>query len=317
MDINGTLISELPIIQALNLSEEISNTEISPINNSYNKSIYSINETFVSNSTLEINPISHEISKSSILESTRINLKEINKSTIIENTSFSNNITYSTHMNEISNNKNDTYINNLDSTVLNIVTNSIKENNQIIANISANNKFDVTNVTSHITEQNNSKNIHNKFIDNLDPKLILGLEIFFPIIVLIIAIIFILYCIKRKKKILIQENINNEKNGIKFQNIVNTIPYNRVQNTSGFNVGINPNNYSMSEIKVQNLKDEIHNIINNNSGGSNSSGKRKREKRKMGNNNMNYSSQENNKGIQNEIQEEIKKYVIDEHINNN
>ena len=72
----------------------------------------------------------------------------------------------------------------------------------------------------------------------------------------------------------------------------------------------------MSEIKVQNLKDEIHNIINNNSGSS-SSGKRKREKRKTGNNNnINLSSQENNKGIQSEIQEEIKKYVIDEHINN-
>ena len=72
----------------------------------------------------------------------------------------------------------------------------------------------------------------------------------------------------------------------------------------------------MSEIKVQNLKDEIHNIITNNSGGSNSSGKRKREKRKMGNKNVNNSSQENNKGIQNEIKEEIKQYVIDEHLNN-
>ena len=114
----------------------------------------------------------------------------------------------------------------------------------------------------------------------------------------------------------IQENINNENNGIKFQNIANSTPYNRVQNTSGFNVGLNPNNFSMSEIKVQNLKDEIHNIINNNSGSS-SSGKRKREKRKTGNNNnINLSSQENNKGIQSEIQEEIKKYVIDEHINN-
>ena len=41
---------------------------------------------------------------------------------------------------------------------------------------------------------------------------------------------------------------------------------------------MNENNISMSEIKVQNLKDEIHNIITNNSGGSNSSGKRKREK---------------------------------------
>ena len=72
----------------------------------------------------------------------------------------------------------------------------------------------------------------------------------------------------------------------------------------------------MSEIKVQNLKDEIHNIITNKSSGSNSSGKRKRDKRKMGNNNLNI-SQENNRGIQNEMKEEIKQYVIDEHLNKN
>ena len=73
----------------------------------------------------------------------------------------------------------------------------------------------------------------------------------------------------------------------------------------------------MSEIKVQNLKDEIHNIITNKSSGSNSSGKRKREKRRMGNNNkINSSSQENNIGAQNQIKEEIKQYVIDEHLNN-
>ena len=73
----------------------------------------------------------------------------------------------------------------------------------------------------------------------------------------------------------------------------------------------------MSEIKVQNLKDEIHNIINNSSGGSNSSGKRKREKRKMGNNKNLNISEENNRGIQNEMKEEIKQYVIDEHLNKN
>ena len=313
MDINKTILPESQIIKKLNSSEEISNISYSEMNN------ININGTIFNNLSFEINSTSDEISKS-IPESTETNFKEINKSQIIKNISFSNNITYSTLLNDIINNQNDSYINNPDTTTFNKATEFIKENNQIINNITTNNinnNYNVTNISNQLINQNNTKNAQNKIIDNLDPKFILGLEIFLPIIVIIIVIIFILYCIKRKKNILIQENINNEKNGIKFQNIVNSTPYNRVQNTSGFNVGLNPNNFSMSEIKVQNLKDEIHNIINNNSGGSNSSGKRKREKRKMGNNNVNFSSQENNKGIQNEIQEEIKKYVIDEHINNN
>ena len=313
MDFNETiLLPESEIIKKLNLTEKITNLSFSEINS------ININENITNKLTLEIQSSSDEILKS-IPDSTETNLKEINNSQIIENISISNNITFSSHINDIINNKNDTYINNLNTTTFNIETELLKESNQIINNIPTNitNKgSNVTNISNNLTNQNNTKNAHNKIIDNLDPKLILGLEIFFPIILIIIAIIFILYCIKRKKKLLIQENINNEKNGIKFQNIVNSTPYNRVQNTSGFNVGLNPNNLSMSEIKVQNLKDEIHNIITNKSSGSNSSGKRKRDKRKMGNNNINYSSKENNKGIQNEIQEEIKKYVIDEHINN-
>ena len=313
MEFNETiLIPESEIIKKLYLTEKITNLSFSEINS------ININENITDKLTLEIQSSSDEILKS-IPESTETNLKKINNSQIIENISISNNITFSSHINDIINNKNDTYINDLNITTFNIETELLKESNQIINNIPTNitNKgSNVTNISNNLTNQNNTKNAHNKIIDNLDPKLILGLEIFFPIILIIIAIIFILYCIKRKKKLLIQENINNEKNGIKFQNIVNSTPYNRVQNTSGFNVGLNPNNFSMSEIKVQNLKDEIHNIIKNSSGSSNSSGKRKREKRKMGNNNINYSSKENNKGIQNEIQEEIKKYVIDEHINN-
>ena len=312
MDINGTTTPESQIIKKINLTEEISNMSYSEMNN------ININETITNNLTFEINSISDELLKS-IPELTETNLNETNKHKIIEDISFSNNITYSTQINDIINNKNDSNVNNPDTSQFNTPTEFIKENNQIINNFTTNNpnnNFNATNISNNLTNQNNTKNAHNKIIDNLDPRFILGMEIFLPIIVIIIVIIFILYCIKKKKNLLIQENINNEKNGIKFQNIVNSTPYNRVQNTSGFNVGLNPNNFSMSEIKVQNLKDEIHNIINNSSGGSNSSGKRKREKRKMGNNNINYSSQENNKGIQNEIQEEIKKYVIDEHINN-
>ena len=81
---------------------------------------------------------------------------------------------------------------------------------------------------------------------------------------------------------------------------------------------MNPNNMSMSEIKVQNLKDEIHDIITNSSGSSSSSGRRKRDKKKSGNNNKipGYSGQEANKGVQNNIKEEIKQYVIDENSNN-
>ena len=211
-------------------------------------------------------------------------------------------------------NKNNTMMNNIDTTILNILNDSIKDNNTIV------------NKTKHSSKhlfKNSSfiKNIRHQIVDNvkkIDKKYITGMEVLFPLIMVILIVVLVIYCIKKRKKNQINQEINNniDKNGINFQNSANKTPYNRIQNTSGFNVGLNPNNLSMSEIKVQNLKDEIHNIITNNSGGSNSSGKRKREKRKMGNKNVNNSSQENNKGIQNEIKEEIKQYVIDEHLNN-
>jgi len=225
----------------------------------------------------------------------------------------------------IENNKNITINNNIDTTILNISNDSMKENDMTI-NKTKENQINTNNTNAHNSThifKNSSfiKNIRHQIIDNvknMDKKYITGIEILFPLIMVILIVILIIYCIKKRKKNQINQEINNniDKNGINFQNSANKAPYNRIQNTSGFNVGLNPNNLSMSEIKVQNLKDEIHNIITNNSGGSNSSGKRKREKRKMGNKNINMSSQENNKGIQNEIKEEIKQYVIDEHLNN-
>ena len=109
-------------------------------------------------------------------------------------------------------------------------------------------------------------------------------------------------------------NTNIEQNKIFYKNSGKKQPYNRIQNTSGMNnnIGLTPNN--LSEIKVQNMKQEIHNIISNASGSS--SGRRKREKKKKpGNNNMGgFGGKE---GMQNEIKEEMKQYVIDEHNNNN
>ena len=211
-------------------------------------------------------------------------------------------------------NKNNTMMNNIDTTILNILNDSKKDNNTIVNKTKRN--------STHLFKNSSFiKNIRHQIVDNvkkIDKKYITGMEVLFPLIMVILIVILVIYCIKKRKKNQINQEINNniDKNGINFQNSANKTPYNRIQNTSGFNVGLNPNNLSMSEIKVQNLKDEIHNIITNNSGGSNSSGKRKREKRKMGNKNVNNSSQENNKGIQNEIKEEIKQYVIDEHLNN-
>ena len=51
---------------------------------------------------------------------------------------------------------------------------------------------------------------------------------------------------------------NKEKNQ-------NKKSYNRIMNTSGIN-NINPNENNLSEIKVQNMKEEMNNIINNNTG---------------------------------------------------
>ena len=231
---------------------------------------------------------------------------------------LSSELLYNTNISIINNSRNEIPFSNneiIGTNILNSNKDFLKDNNITILK-----SYNNSNFTSS-SHNNTNKNIKSPLIDNiknLDKKYLIGIEILLPLIILVFAIIFIIYCIKKRKKLMVQENNKNlDNNGLKFQNSANNTPYNRIQNTSGFNVGLNPNNFSMSEIKVQNLKDEIHNIITNNSRGSNSSGKRKREKRKIVNNKEDLSSQGNNKGIQNEIKEEIKQYVIDEHHSNN
>ena len=87
--------------------------------------------------------------------------------------------------------------------------------------------------------------------------------------------------------------------------------YNRILNTSGNanNIGETPNN--LSEIKVENIKKEIDEIVN--TPGS-SSGRRKRGK-KIPDKNNNSGLYEKQDQMQNEIKEQIKQYVIDEHNN--
>ena len=152
-------------------------------------------------------------------------------------------------------------------------------------------------IKTYLGEYNNTNNTESKpFLPKnitiplinktYDTKYALGFGIFLPVIIIAILIILICYCIKKKKKLKMNlMNNNYDINRIKFQNSGVKQPYNKLQNTSGINVNMNANNMSMSEIKVQNLKDEIHNIITNSSGGSNYSGRRKREKKRSGNKN--------------------------------
>ena len=107
-------------------------------------------------------------------------------------------------------------------------------------------------------------------------------------------------------------------NKIHKEKLQNKQSYNRIMNTSGVN-NLNQNVNNLSEIKVQNMKEEINNIINNS---GSSSGRRKREKRKYGkkgkeNNVMEFDNKEGQKDLQNEIKEQIKQFVIEEHSNNN
>ena len=187
-------------------------------------------------------------------------------------------------------------------------------NNNTLKDISALNNTNNINQTNPFLKETIKIPIINK---HMDTKYAILLGISIPIL-LILLILVICYYIRKKirSRMLLTTNSNIEQNKINYKNNKKQ-SYNRLQNTSGLNnnIGINPNN--LSEIKVQNMKEEINNIISNSSGSS--SGRRRREKKKKpANNNMaGFEGKEGEKGIQNEIKEQIKQYVIDEHNNDN
>ena len=187
------------------------------------------------------------------------------------------------------------------------------------------NSTNIINNNSSISNQlkkNSSKNrtslknaIYNKLIPqklNLHYFLIC-LCVLIPLLILIL-IIYLYHRLKKRKKNKKQKenyNINRihkEKPQIKES-------YDIIMNSSGVN-NIMPSNDNLNEIKVQNMKEEMKSIINN-SGGS--SGRRKREKRKVGKKHKNmteFANKEEQKGIQNELKEQIKQFVIEEHNSN-
>ena len=197
----------------------------------------------------------------------------------------------------------------------------------------------ITNITSYNALSENNTNI-----------LFLGI-IFVLTILLIISIIILIFLFKKRKKgnsisnknmVLNKIILKNPNNSISL-NIVNPKDFQKLQNTSNVSdAGINQQNNVLNEIKTQNLKEEIHKIINTSS--SSDSSRNKRGKRKRANNQGNINENKNGNNIGNsnqeksfdskniindgkkenisdvntqkleqEIKEQIKKYVVEEH----
>ena len=228
-----------------------------------------------------------------LFNNTKIQSTNFEKSSIIKvnNNTNINNITYYNETdlsdNLLESNINKT-INKKDTTIY----------NSIIENTFINNSYDLHNQSNIISQVNNTS--HNIL------KLIIG--IIFPIIFILFLICLIYCCIKRRKKLSMN---NNDLNKIKLKTSGSKVSYKKIQNTSNLNI-INPNNMSMSEIKVQNIKNV--NLMSRSSGSSSSS-RRKRDKNTNTKHN-NMMGVEGQKKVQNEIKEQIKQIVINDNINN-
>ena len=210
----------------------------------------------------------------------------------------------------------------------------MNENNTNLINQTINELL-IKNVTSNETANSSGK------------YLFLGIIIIL-LILLIISILILLFLFLSKKKVESVSNHNMILNRIILKNPNNDISlkanpkgFQRLQNTSNVsNSNIQPNNNIFNEIKNENLKDEIHKIINTSS--SLDSGRRrkknsdlelnknidKEDKKVLDDNNKQMSDiieEDNNQikdeekpnintqELEQEIKQQIKKYVIEEH----
>ena len=187
------------------------------------------------------------------------------------------------------------------------------------------------------------------FLDDTGSKLLFLGIILILLILLIISVLILMYLFLKKKKVNSVSNHNMILNRIILKNPnnaeslkVDSKGFQRLQNTSNVsNSNIQPNNNLFNEIKSENLKDEIHKIINTSS--ALDSGRRKRKKNVESESNKDNNKQEKNilqdnnnkqlsgiisedninnkeekpnintQELEKEIKEQIKKYVIEEH----
>ena len=210
---------------------------------------------------------------------------------------------------------------------------------------------DNNNITNDINNKSINMNItyNNNLISESNSNILFLGIIFVLTILLIISIIILFFLFRKRKrtntvssKNMVLNNIilKNPNNSISL-NIVNPKDFQKLQNTSNVSEsGIVQQNNVLNEIKTQNLKDEIHKIINTSSSSDSSRGKRgKRKKMNNDNNDENKIkniivnnkeasfdskniineekkekvSEVNTQKLEQEIKEQIKKYVVEEH----
>jgi len=205
----------------------------------------------------------------------------------------------------------------------------------------------INNIINDTLIQNTTGN--KLFLDDTGSKLLFLGIILILLILLIISVLILIYLFLKKKKVNSVSNHNMILNRIILKNPNNAESlkvdpkgFQRLQNTSNVsNSNIQPNNNLFNEIKSENLKDEIHKIINTSS--ALDSGRRKRKKNFESESNKDNNKQENNilqdnnnkqlsgiisedninnkeekpnintQELEKEIKEQIKKYVIEEH----
>ena len=169
----------------------------------------------------------------------------------------------------------------------------------------------------HIKIQNQTKNniLINKNINNYsdDSNISTILGIGLPILISIFLIL--IYFIKIKiKKIFSKDKKNLDK--IQIKNSGSKMSQKEIQNTSSLNILDPDNNISMNDIKILNMKNDLNSILSRRSVDSlSSSGQRKKQTKKNNKEkvkNIIGQDQVSQEKAKNELNEEIKQYVIDE-----
>ena len=180
------------------------------------------------------------------------------------------------------------------------------------------NQFLNLNKPKNLPNQTKTNIIANQKINNYsnDSNISTILGIGLPILISIILIL--IFFIKKK----IKNTCSNDKKNlddIKIKNSGSKKSQKEIQNTSSLNILDSSSNISMSDIKILNMKNDLNGILSGRSIDSlSSTGQRKRypkKKDKKKATNIIGKDQASQEKVKNEMNEEIKQYVIDE--NNN
>ena len=177
------------------------------------------------------------------------------------------------------------------------------------------NQFLNLNKPKNLPNQTKTNIIANQKINNYsnDSNISTILGIGLPILISIILIL--IFFIKKK----IKNTCSNDKKNlddIKIKNSGSKKSQKEIQNTSSLNILDSSSNISMSDIKILNMKNDLNGILSGRSIDSlSSTGQRKRypkKKDKKKATNIIGQDQASKEKVKNEMNEEIKQYVIDE-----